>query len=55
VFLTHAVRRIAHAFRAAIKLTQCCYQGCAERGMNEPTSPDIQGSGSSKEWNYKFL
>jgi len=23
---------IAHAFRAAIKLAQCCYQGCAEGG-----------------------
>jgi len=21
--------------------------------MNEATAPDIQGSGSSKEWNYK--
>jgi len=28
----HAECYIAHAFRAAIKLTQCCYQGCAEGG-----------------------
>jgi len=38
----HAEWYIAHAFRAAIKLTQCCYQhqGCAG-GVNEATDPDI--------------
>jgi len=27
--------------------------GMCRRGMNEATAPDIQESGSSKEWNYK--
>jgi len=29
-FTRPAECNIAHAFRAAIKLTQCCYQGCVE-------------------------
>jgi len=35
---------IAHAVRAAIKLTQCCYQGCAE-GYERDNSP-----GHSRQW-----
>jgi len=31
-FTVHAECYNAHAFRAAIKLTHCCYQGCAEWG-----------------------
>jgi len=51
-FTVHAVCYIAHAFRAAIKRTQCCCQGCAE-GDERGTDSDIQGSGSSNEGNYK--
>ena len=51
-FTVHGECYIAHAFRTATRLTQCCYQVCAE-GMNKATPPDIQGSASSKEWNYK--
>jgi len=43
-FTVHTVWGIAHAFRAAIKLTQCYYQGCAEgheRGY---------GPGHPKQW-----
>ena len=31
-FTMHAECYVAHGFRAAIKLTQCCYQGSAEGG-----------------------
>ena len=31
-FTVHAECYIAHAIRAAIKLTQCCHHGCAEGG-----------------------
>jgi len=27
--------------------------GMCRGGVNEATAPDIQGSGSSKKWNYK--
>ena len=46
-FTVHTERYSVHAFRAAIKLKQCCYQGCAE-GTWTRRRPR-----SSKEWNYK--
>jgi len=34
-FTVHAECYIAHAFRAATKLKQSCYQGCAEGGIQD--------------------
>jgi len=53
------------SFRSACRVLYCaCFwsstktytmllPGMLRGGMNEATAPDIQGSGPSKEWNYK--
>ena len=53
-FTVHAECYIAHAFGAAIKLTQCCYQGYAAGGWTRRRPWTTKAcSGPSKEWNYK--
>jgi len=44
-FTVHAERYIAHAFRAATKLKQSCYQGCAEGGSKTGDVP-----GHPRQW-----
>jgi len=47
-FTVHAGCYIAHAFRAAIKLTQCCYQGCVEGGWTRRLTRTSKAVGHPK-------
>ena len=52
-FTVHAECYIAHAFRTAIKLTQCRYQGCAEEGWTRRRPPTSKAM-CHPEWNYEM-
>jgi len=46
-FTAHAVRCIAHAFRAAMKRKICCHQGCTE-GFRTRRRPRASGRGHQR-------
>jgi len=52
-FTVHADYYIAHAFREAIKLTQTCYQGRAERGSTRRRTRTSKAVGQPRVWNLQ--